>query len=61
MWWYGNDDNVGSKTSLDLDFSLSWFWAMYKVCGTFIFVPGLDLGTSGLEPNGGGGGGVRWW
>ena len=22
-----------------------------KVYGTFIFVPGLDLGTSGLEPN----------
>ena len=24
---------------------------MYKVYGTLIFVPGLDLGTSGLEPN----------
>ena len=24
---------------------------MYKVYGTSIFVPGLDLGTSGLEPN----------
>ena len=24
---------------------------MYKVYGTFIFVPDLDLGTSGLEPN----------
>ena len=24
---------------------------MYKVYGTLIFVPGLDLDTSGLEPN----------
>ena len=24
---------------------------MYKVYGTFIFVPGLDLSTSGLELN----------
>ena len=24
---------------------------MYKVYGTFIFVPGLDLSTSGLDPN----------
>ena len=24
---------------------------MYKVYGTFIFVPGLELGTSGLKPN----------
>ena len=41
------------KTSHDLDFSSSWSWswswswAMYKVYGTFIFVPGLDLCTSG--------------
>ena len=25
--------------------------SMYKVYGTFIFLPGLDLATSGLEPN----------
>ena len=24
---------------------------MYQVYGTFIFVPGLNLGTSGLKPN----------
>ena len=46
--------SVGFKTRLDLDFSLSWSWswswAMYKVYGTFIFVPSPDLGTSGLEP-----------
>ena len=24
---------------------------MYRVYGTFIFVPGLDLSTSGLDPN----------
>ena len=51
------DGSVGFKTSLDLDFSLSWSWSWvpYKVYGTFIFVPGLELGTSGLKPNTG------WW
>ena len=45
--------SVRVKASLDLDFSLSWSWswswAMYKLYGTSTFVPGLDLGTSGLE------------
>ena len=43
--------SVGFKTSFDLYFSMSWSGALYKVYGTFIFVPDLDLGTSGLEPN----------
>ena len=28
--------SAGYKTSLDLDFPLSWSWTMYKVYGTFI-------------------------
>ena len=41
---------------LDLDFSLSWSWSwswaiMCTVYGAFISMPGLDFGTSGLEPN----------
>ena len=39
------------KASLELNISLSWSGAMHKVYGTFIFVPGLDLGTCGLDPN----------
>ena len=43
---------LGSKPVLISTFLvLVLILAMYKVFGTFIIVPGLNLGPSGLEPN----------
>ena len=44
-------ETVLGSTPVLISTSLSWSWAVYKVYGTFIFVPSLDLSTSDLKPN----------